>query len=399
VLARPMSYSVLTALFLGIGLMLTLLLATCEYSRKVAVAGVLTPSGGLIKIIAAQPGIIRERAVKEGQTIEAGSVIYRLSSERLNATQGSAEQTISALLMTRRDSLIAERSQLRLQSQARLDSSRRRVDDLAIEIHRVDDEILMQQRKVELAQATLKRYVELAASGYVSPVQAQDKQAEALDQQQRLAELQRARGASSRDQATAQAEVRDLTMQSVRDEQAVDRSIAAAEQDLAENEVRRETVIRSPSAGVVTAITGEVGQAVGSTQILAIVLPQEAELEAELFAPSRAIGFLRAGMPVLLRYQAYPYQKFGQARGAVRDVSRTPLGSADVASAGLTLSGEPLYRVRVRLERQTVRAYGREQLLRSGALLEASIIVDKRYLYEWVLEPLYTISGRLFHDV
>jgi membrane fusion protein len=96
-----------------------------------------------------------------------------------------------------------------------------------------------------------------------------------------------------------------------------------------------------------------------------------------------------------LRYQAFAYQKFGQSHGVVSEVSRTALRPADLEVAGLVADAEPLYRVRVRLDRQTVMAYGAAQPLRAGDLLDASVVIDRRRLWEWVLEPLYTVTGRL----
>jgi membrane fusion protein len=49
----------------------------------------------------------------------------------------------------------------------------------------------------------------------------------------------------------------------------------------------------------------------------------------------------------------------------------------------------------VKLDRQSVTAYGTEHRLQSGGALEASIVLETRRLYEWVLEPLYTITGRI----
>jgi membrane fusion protein len=149
----------------------------------------------------------------------------------------------------------------------------------------------------------------------------------------------------------------------------------------------------------VTAITAERGQAVSANQALASIIPAGSELEAQLYAPSRSAGFVKPGMDVLIRYQAYSYQKFGQARGRVREVSSTAMKPEELPLAGAALpaggASEPLYRIRVALERQSILAYGEEQPLKAGAALDASVLLERRRLHEWVLEPLYTISGRL----
>ena len=104
-------------------------------------------------------------------------------------------------------------------------------------------------------------------------------------------------------------------------------------------------------------------------------------------------------MQVLLRYQGYSYQKFGQSHGTVREVSRTAMRPEEMSLPGASLppgaTAEPLYRVRVSLDRQTVVAYGDLQPLKSGEALDASVLLETRRLYEWVLEPLYTITGRV----
>ncbi|HWW72531.1 MAG TPA: HlyD family secretion protein, partial [Duganella sp.] len=119
------------------------------------------------------------------------------------------------------------------------------------------------------------------------------------------------------------------------------------------------------------------------------IVPAGSPLQAQLSVPSRAIGFIRPDQVVQLRYQAYPYQKFGHARGVVRSVTRSTL--ATDATAGREAS----YRVVVTLAEQNIRAYGQPQALQTGMLLEADILHEQRHLYEWVLDPLYSLTGRM----
>jgi len=129
-------------------------------------------------------------------------------------------------------------------------------------------------------------------------------------------------------------------------------------------------------------------------------VPKGAVLQAHLYAPSRAIGFVQPGADVLMRYQAYPYEKFGHAHGKVLSVSKTALPGNEISWLGNAASGnpqnnEPLYRVVVQLDAQTIMAYGKEQQLQAGMMLQADILQENRRLYEWVLEPLYSLTGKL----
>jgi membrane fusion protein len=147
----------------------------------------------------------------------------------------------------------------------------------------------------------------------------------------------------------------------------------------------------------VSAVVAEAGQSVGAAAVLASIIPAGTGLQAQLFAPSSAIGFVRPDQTVMLRYQAFPYQKFGHQAGRVTQVSRAPLQAAELAGLPFlaTGSGEPLYRITVSLEKQSVEAYGAAQPLAPGMQLDADVVLDRRHLIEWIFEPVLGIAGRM----
>ncbi|TXI45415.1 MAG: HlyD family efflux transporter periplasmic adaptor subunit [Lysobacter sp.] len=113
------------------------------------------------------------------------------------------------------------------------------------------------------------------------------------------------------------------------------------------------------------------------------------KLEAELLIPERALASVDVGADVLLRFPAYPHQRYGQYRGRVLRISRTPTTGA---SSGVDANGraaEARYRAAVALEKQRVRDdRGVERDLRPGLGVMAEIVVEKRPLYRWLFEPL-----------
>jgi membrane fusion protein len=62
--------------------------------------------------------------------------------------------------------------------------------------------------------------------------------------------------------------------------------------------------------------------------------------------------------------------------------------------SGLTFN-EPVYKVTAALESQHIEAYGKEIPLRSGMILSADVVLDKRSLFEWLLEPVYSLNGKI----
>jgi membrane fusion protein len=177
---------------------------------------------------------------------------------------------------------------------------------------------------------------------------------------------------------------------------AADREIATVDQALAEAEAAREIVITAPEDGTITGLSAVSGSSIGTDAPLMTLVPAGAPLEARLYGPSRAIGFVRPGQRVRLRYQAFPHQKFGQYGGVVASVSRSTVeatpGGDGPPLPGLE-PGEPAYRVTVTLDRPSVTAYGETVPLQPGMQLEADVLIESRRLYRWVLDPLHSLTG------
>lgn len=125
--------------------------------------------------------------------------------------------------------------------------------------------------------------------------------------------------------------------------------------------------------------------------------PQGASiLEAELLIPEYALASVDVGAEVSLRFPAYPHQRYGQYRGRVLWISRTPMPGASRRPDENSQSLSPRYRAAVALERQRVRDdRGVERDLRPGLGVMAEIVVEKRALYRWLLEPLTRLEERL----
>jgi membrane fusion protein len=153
---------------------------------------------------------------------------------------------------------------------------------------------------------------------------------------------------------------------------------------------------------VVTAIVAHAGQMVSADAPMLKIVPRNASMQAELLATSTAVGFIHEGGRVLLRYSAFPYQKFGSYGGTITAVSDAAISAEE---AKLFLGGEaptkqagPFYRVIVTPDSQFARVYGQERRLPASMRVEAYALLDRRQLYEWMLEPLYEI-GRAAHGL
>lgn len=381
------------------------LLFFADYTRTARINGWLLPQGGVVRVHAPRPGIVNNLNVKEGARIRKGDALLTLSDELQSTTLGATQAQISLRLGERRASLADEREQQArlLAQQGRALASR--TGALRLEQLQLERDIELLQQRVAIAGRAEAMHREQVALGFISEMRLQQVQAELLDQRGRLGAAERSRLAAIRERQMIEAELADLPLKFGKETSTLVRGIAQLEQERAESEARREIVVLAPHDGTVTAIHAVPGaKADTGTPLLSIVQPGM-QLEAHLYGPSRTMGFVRPGQRVLLRYEAYPYQRFGHHVGVVASVSRAALSPGELPPqlAGMgNLTGlvagaasEPIYRITVNLDSQSVMAYGAPLPLQPGMTLEADVTLERRRLFEWVLDPLYTITGRL----
>ena len=411
-LQRPWSYAAVTSVALALALMLVAFATWGEVNRKARLSGVVVPSQGSLNISAPQAGVVMDLPVREGQSVKAGQVLLVLQTERQSMLGGSVSDTTERAaqqIATRLQTLSTERTLRELQTRQREQVLDDRLRTTAQQLRQAEEESALQARRVQLAQTTLARNQQLAESGFVAEAQVQVRQEELIDAKARAQALERARLGLMQDQQTLRGERTALKAQLQSDTNQIDRNRASLDQEASENAARKTMVISAPYAGTITALNLKAGQSVQNGQALATLVPQAADsdasgpgpLQAQLFAPSRTAGFIRAGQTVYLRYDAYPYQKFGLHQGRITSVSATPFAPSELppnlAEQLLTQAGskEALYRVNVSLEAQSIQAYGEALPLKAGLTVDADVLQERRKVWEWVLEPVLAARQRL----
>lgn len=411
-LAQPISAWLIAGVALFVAAALIAFLSLGSMTKKARVTGITVPTAGNITIAAPNAGILMQSHVKEGDVVQAGQVLFTLSTQRQNS-QGEITALIAHQLRARQDALIAEQRLRESAMQEKKLALQQRLTNLQSESDQIDQEINLAKRRLSLSQQSVDKFQTLQNSGYVSSAQTQQKLEENIDLSSRLSNLQRIKMQLQANQVNLQAEINTLANSLATELAQLTRAKAALQQEIAENNNRHSSQIVAPQAGMLTAITNQTGQNINGGQVLATIIPamgannmkDQQALEVHLYAPSKTAGFVSAGQQVLIRYNAYPYQKFGLQAGTVMDVSKTPfapnelpqhLASTILSNAQQNILGfnsnEALYRIKVQLKQQSILAYGQAQAIKPGMTLEADVVQDRRKIWEWIIEPVLAVT-------
>nr|WP_283711171.1 HlyD family efflux transporter periplasmic adaptor subunit [Pseudoalteromonas prydzensis] len=151
--------------------------------------------------------------------------------------------------------------------------------------------------------------------------------------------------------------------------------------------------ITASNSGVVTGIQVVEGETLTQAKPLLHIIPEGSELVAELLLPTRSAGFIALGNDTRLRFDAFPYQRFGFINSKISRIDKALITPNEIRLP-IALQ-EPVYRLRATLSQPQMQAYGKAFELKSGMLFEADIMLEQRTLIEWLLEPLYSLKGRV----
>lgn len=392
-LSEPVSSWLLISLAFFFALAVVIFLFVGTYTRHESVQGQLVPSAGLFPVVARSAGTVIGKPIREGAVVKKDQILVELSGEISSASKGQTQNAVIADLQAQLRELEALVDNQKSQENQERESLGGRIALLNRELAEVDRQFSNQQEQTGLAERRMEKLGPGVRDGTFSQIELEKYQSEALNGRAQLNVLARLRLEREQQLTLLQDQLQrlPLTMESQRTELRV--RISSINQSLAQNEVQRATVLRAACDGVATNITVQPGQTVTAGQRLLTILPEGASLEAELWLPSRAIGFLEAGNKVILRYPAFPYQKFGQQTGRLSEISRSATAAAELTQLLGRPISEPLYRVTAQLDQQTVGAYSKQERLRPGMIVDADLLIDRRRLIEWVLEPLYSVGA------
>jgi membrane fusion protein len=392
-LGLPAAFTSITSMALAAAVVA--LITFGGYSRRVDMEGTVVPSTGVIAITAPSPGRIEALAVQEGEAVEKGVPLYSLDLD--TATKdGGTQQRIIDTQTGERDMLAQQIERKSRMSEQTLNDLRGKIEHLTVQESQVGEQITVQQAFVKKVSNDYSQFIGLVERRVVPLNELNARQQAWIQAMGRLQDLESSKLRLQSELKDAQYQLTTTTHTRSDEIDSLKTKILEVNEKLATSEARRLIEIRAPEDGVVTAILAHPGQSVGAGSPLLKIVPRHAPMQAELLAPSSAVGFIHEGARVLLRYSAFPYQKFGEHWGTVTAVSRAAMNADEVKSllAGAAPSKQtgPFYRIIVNPDSQKISIYGEERALPAGMQAHAYALLDRRQLYEWVLNPLYDIG-------
>lgn len=164
----------------------------------------------------------------------------------------------------------------------------------------------------------------------------------------------------------------------------------SAAEDLKKVELRRELIVlRAPADAIVLEVTANrtIGSVVKEAEALFVLVPRDVQLQAEVDVEGRDMGQVAVGQPVRIKFEAFPFQKYGTGTGSVRVISQDSF-SPDPKAERDHHTKTPYYRVLVDLTDTRLRLPQDRVQLIPGMAITAEMKVGRRSVMSYFLYPL-----------
>jgi len=388
---QPVSSTILGWTLAGLVAVSLCFLSIAQYARKETVSGYLAPTFGTAKIFVPQQGFVKDIRVKEGQEVAEGDPLLTVVTSQINANGDDVNSTVLAVLAQQRNVIERQVAAEERRTASERDRLASTIKGIEGEIDQLEDQRNIQNERLKLSESFVATGAKLVASGALAAIELKRREQGALEQKQNVVTLDQQITARRTQLTDARHTLEQLPAVVAERVRVLRNDLSSIEQRVAEVNGRQAYVIKAPTSGRVSTLQATVGQIADPKHMQLEIIPVDAQLQAELFFPTRAFGFVRPGQQVRLLYDAFPYQKFGAYRGSVTELSHAIL-SGNETKGPITLK-EPAYRVTVALERPDIDAYGRKMPLRPDMLLKADVILEQRSLLRWLLDPV--LSARM----
>lgn len=405
-IADPISGRIVSLCSVALVAIICVYICFGSYTRRIHANGLMLPPSGLVVAEADQGGIVSQVMVHEGVHVKASDRLFSLDVSSWSEEGPTGRQSLESLL-SERQLLTTRRLLLKQDAPLELSSYKDELTALQKQQAMLNDQITRDNSSLPLIERAMNEMRVAIGTHLVTESQFQS-------QLYTYVQFMNTHSQTLRTLVETGGQMTDLHYKIDRhpyktdeDLNDIDVRLAELSHQIAQAHGQSETVIDARVSGTVDGIRVSVGQRVAAGQPMASLLPDNAQLFAELYVNSQAIGFVRPGQRVLLKYAAYPFQRFGLHEGTVVEVTKSPLpertgsvpkserDSETSPSATSPSTQGDIYRIRVRPDQDYVLAYGKQERLTPGMAVEAEIAIDQRRLYQWLLDPVMSASATL----
>ncbi|MCG8363299.1 MAG: HlyD family secretion protein [Pseudanabaenales cyanobacterium] len=365
--------------------------------------GRLEPKGKTIQLDAPVAGTVAEIKVEEGQQVKAGQRLLKLESEIIYADLQQAEAKLAG-----QQNRLSQLQLLQNQLETTLHTQRLQSQALASEqlaqIHQTQQKLDFHQAESDLAeeilamdQSTVQRFRRVQQAGAIAALRVDEAERSMIESQQRLeqihldqlqaqSELQKQQTAYER--VLREGKLTEIAVERQLKELLVQITDLRAEITQNQNQIKalqfqwRQRIFYAPIDGVIfQLLVHNAGAVVQPSQMIAQIVPTDVPLILRAQMESKESGFLQVGLPVKIKFDAYPFQDYGVVQGRLSRISP----NSKIMQTGQ--SQREIFELEIELGQSYIQTPNQQIALTPGQTATAEVVIRQRRVIDFFLDP------------
>ncbi|WP_340619821.1 HlyD family secretion protein [Xenorhabdus siamensis] len=373
-----------------------------SYTRRISVYGEVITNPHPINILSSQQGFISKTFVKVGDKVKKGQRIYQVDFSQITESGKISTNTKNSL----KNQLIQVNNIIQnLQYNKRITLESLEEQKKQYELSHEKDRIVVENARqgIEFAKENMKNYKNYQKRGLITKDQFNNYGYSYYQQQNTYQNLYSQYISDSLKITSLNSDI--MLKQADFDKQISQYKIQRddLQRQLAEMAASGALFITSPIDGRIESLGFTVGQMVITNDNLAQVIPNGVEptYYLILWVPNNSLPYITKGDAINIRYDAFPFEKFGQFSGHINNISYVPASSQEMShykSSPINKIGEKAesyYKVLVSLDKNQFSYNGKNLYLSNGMKAQSTFFLEKRPLYQWMFSPFYDMKKTL----
>lgn len=330
IIATTFSQRTITVCSAILFICIILFMSFSEYTQKRNVNGIVYPDKGIIRIKSKQSGTLSALYIKSGDYIKSGENLLAIDASSSTHYFKNNEKSYREMFL-KLSSISSRETQDNITS---LEVKKKLTEKQIIQ---TKNSIAIMERQVRLLNAAIhsqqvlfSKILDAYKKRYVSDIEKNNAEMRLIDKKMQLQSLNNEIATKDGQIISLEKELEDTIdrIKNIRNEnkkESIDSIIKMY--GIASDS---ESILRAPSAGKIAEIVDKIGSFVNAGDTILTVIPEGSVNQIVAFISPEFIGEIKKGTKVALKYDSYPYQRFGFEHGIIIDISRVPLQPEDI---------------------------------------------------------------------
>jgi len=379
-------------------IVLIMMIIFSSYTRRINVTGEIITQPHAINIFSPQQGFISKTWVKTGDRVEKGAHLYQIDVSRSTQSGNVSQNSIAAIKnqITLVDDIILKLQQNKQQTAKNL---QQQLNQYQLAHEKSLALVANAAKGMEEMRLSMNNYDSYQRKGLINKDQLNN---------QRYLYYQQQSSYQSLNTQSIQESLQITNLQSELSTKATDFDNQISQYQYQRSDLSRQLAevdaggtlfINAPSDGKIDSLSVTQGQMVNAGDSLAQLVPSSSDAYSLLlWLPNSSLPYVNPGDSINIRYEAFPFEKFGQFPGKIMSISSVPASTQEMSSYNnvprLPSGGtnQPYYKVLVALDNNQFSYQGKTLSLSSGMKAESTLFLEKRPIYQWMLSPYYDIK-------